>query len=39
MRSQRPEVQLKLRAGRFGDVGTGITNGVEAGIGTIAFTG
>jgi len=39
MRSQRPEVNLKRRAGLVGDVGTGITNGVEAGIGTIAFTG
>ena len=39
MRSQRPEVQLKRRAGLFGDVGIGITNGVESGNGKITLTG
>jgi hypothetical protein len=38
MRSQSPEVNLKRRAGLFGDVGTGITNRVDAGNGTITLT-
>jgi hypothetical protein len=34
----RSEVNLKRRAGLFGDAGTGIANGVEAGNDTITLT-
>jgi hypothetical protein len=38
MRSGRAEVRLKRRAELFGDVATGMTNGVQSGNGTITLT-
>jgi len=38
MRSELAEVRVKRRAGLVGDVETGMTNGVEAGNGTITLS-